>query len=336
VTLVAAIQVHTVPVLFGDLMLRGAAHAGTRRKLLRLRPTLAIGWADTHIVARAVLRELDQVLPHQPTLEAVRTALRQFSKENGRLGVQLTGWLLGDVPTAFMWDGNYPQEFVTDAPLMIGSGSEVLWKLLNDRPLDKPPPDGQSAVEYASFQTLTLTGNLMKSDLSDRILQQQYGFGVGYDILIADTGRFRYLSPIVYSALQVEVDAQGRIGATSRPWGIALLRSVGEFTVCQVGRNVEGMMDIDLVSPVLLSTSPASEARLKRALLRGPFVFDGLYCVLFTQLYEDGRLWPPLVGVVPRAAPIWLGSNERGITIAAGGPIQAAATVMAQRRHGRW
>lgn len=335
-TLVAAIKICDTPVLFGDLMLTERDRTSTRRKILRLRPTLAVGWSGTHIVARAIFRDLNDKLPFQPTIEEVRNALRQFSDENGFLSVQLTGWVLGHESVAFMWDGHFPNEFVLGEQFAIGSGLEVLMPRLTDRRLHAPPPPEVSTAEHVRSQALTLTGNLMKSDLSDRIQQSRFGFGVGYDVLVGESGRFRYISPVIYAAMSAQVDGEGHIRDVSRPLGVALLRTVGEHTFCQAGLNIDQVMDIDLISPVFSTTSKASKARLQRALLRGPYVFEGKYCVLFTQLIEGSKPWPPLVGVIPRSCPIWLRSDKRGVHIAGLGFIQAAAIEMARQRRGRW
>jgi hypothetical protein len=119
-TLVAALSVSETPVLFGDLLLRQNGSASTRRKLMRLRPNLAIGWCDTHIFAKAAFRHLNETLGNRPTASDLRDALKAFSAENGKLALQLTGWVLGPPNTAFMWDGEYPSVRI---PVMKGHRS---------------------------------------------------------------------------------------------------------------------------------------------------------------------------------------------------------------------
>lgn len=337
-TLVAALQAHGVPILMGDLMITGTGRSSTRRKIMRLRPNFAIGWSGALIAATTLLRDLDEQLPPNVTVHEFQSALQRSAHEIGCLELQLAGWILEDESTAFMWDSSYPQELVTGKRFLIGSGTGVLWPFLESQSLDGPHPTHSSAVEHASFQALTVVGNLMKSDLSDRATQRQSGFGVAYDLLIAAGGRFRYVSPVVYAAMATEVDHTGRIGKISRPWGVGLVRNVGEHTVCQIGRNTEGNMDIDLISPPFSRLTETSRQRLERVVVgrNGPFVFEGDYCVLFTQFVEGSTPWPPFVGVIRRDAPVWLRSHERGVDLAISGYLEAAAKVMAERRQGRW
>lgn len=335
-TLVAAIRANGVPVLIGDLMLTGGDRVSTRRKIMRLKPNLVVGWSGALIAARVILRELRIALPRTAGVRGLKDVLKSSACDIGRLDVQLVGWLWDDEPIAFMWDSQYPDELPTGDKFLIGSGSDTLWRFLEHHSLDSPPPQGTSALKHASCQALTIVGNLMKTDLSNRILQEQLGFGIAYDALVGDSRRFSYLSPVVYAALRAEVDSSGHLGQLSRPWGIALLRNVGEHTICQIGRNIEGVMDIDLIDPPLCLTSEPSRQRLKRALLTGPFVFEGEYCVVFTQLMEGDRPWPPLVGVFDRASEVWKASNRRGVDLALRGPLERAAKVMSERRHGRW
>jgi hypothetical protein len=230
----------------------------------------------------------------------------------------------------------HPSEFVTENDsYIIGSGVDFLRTFLANHRLDSAPPEGTSRFQHASMQTVTLTGNLMKSDLSDRDQEKRSGFGIGYDILISNLGRFQYLSPLVYAALSAQVDAAGNISNMSRPWGVCLTRSLGEHTLIQIGRNLEGAMDIHLITPVLPRETQASEDRLKRALLNGPYVFSGLYCVVFVQLIEGTLPWPRFVAVFAEGSPAWTRSSKRGVEIDIG-PIRHAAAVMAQRRNGRW
>jgi hypothetical protein len=175
----------------------------------------------------------------------------------------------------------------------------------------------------------------MKSDLSDRVRQKQFGFGVAYEVLIYEGNRFRYLTPVVYAAMGAQVDSAGHIIQMLRPWGIALMRNIGEHTICQIGRNLEGVMDIDLVEPPWSSEGVSARARLQRTLLTGPFVFEGQYCVLFTQFVEGTRLWPPAVGIIPHGSAEWVKSDKRGVQISTGA-LQGATIEIARLRRGRW
>lgn len=105
-TLVAALEIHGTPVMLGDLMVTRGKEQATRKKMVRLRPNLAIGWSDTLIAARVMLRELDEQLPDSVTIDDVGTVLQSSVHEIGTLGLQLIGWVLSDKSTAFSWSSD--------------------------------------------------------------------------------------------------------------------------------------------------------------------------------------------------------------------------------------
>lgn len=336
-TLVAAFEVYHTPVMLGDLMITNGAEPTTRKKIVRLRPNLAVGWSDRLIAARVMLKELDERLPRTASIEGVTDVLRSTAHEIGNFGLELTGWVLGSENTAFRWSSDNPEEVATGSSFCIGSGASWFSRFMRARDVSGPPASSTVTTrEHVSFQALTITGNLMKSELSTRELRP-FGFGFGYEILVADRGVFRYVSPVVYAMTRVNVDAAGVVQSPFSSSGIALVRNVGEFTIRQSTLFSERALDIDLISPPIARHSTASRSRIERAAI-GPdrlHMFDGSHCVLFTQLYEDEKPWPPLVGVIPRSSPVWLGSDHRGVRLSMDNVIQAAAEI-GKRRMGRW
>ncbi len=336
-TLVAALEIHGTPVMLSDLMVTRGQEQTTRKKMVRLRSNLAIGWSDTLIAAKVMLRELDERLPDRVTIDDVGKVLQTSAHEIGALGLQLIGWVLSDRSTAFSWSSDRPQDLFTGSTFTIGSGTPWLSTFMQGRNISGPPPKISTTFEQVNFQALVIAGNLMKSELSTRE-SRSLGFGFGYEVLVAHGDRFNYITPVVYAATRANVDAAGVVRSPFTATGTALIRNVGEFTICQSALFSDDVLDVDLVSPPIPCHSEHSNRRIERAAIdrEEPHVFDGRYCVHFTQLYEDGeKPWPPLVGVVPRTSSIWRDSSHRGVTLAMD-PVIKAAAEMGKRRKGRW
>lgn len=336
-TIVVPLNAFGVPVLIGDLLIsRGGLAAGTSKKIQRFGPTVALGWSGRRIEAKAMFSALGARLPANPTAEDVARLIVQAAAAQRPAELDITGWALSPKATPIYWSTAKPREVHTDHLTPIGSLPQWLLLAIGGYELGGSPPPVDD-FSRGACGALHLIGRLMSSELSLRDIREEFCAGAGYEALVADEAGFRYLSPVVYVALGAMVDANGELEQMSAPWGVALVRSIGEITFRQILSDYSGERLLDMVQPLFHVQPDRVHKRLGRWVLRQrtSLVFKGDYCVVFIQFWCHGAPWPPFVATLERGHGAWIGSSPQGVTLNWSFIRNAAKTIAAREAEKR-
>lgn len=291
-TLVAAFQHNGVPILLGDFLLTAQQDNGAyiRKKVHRISPNLVVGWADSKLSARVVLRELNDEFRNQ---HVTRGALENFlthypTDELRSLSVYLLGWIVDGEPHCFLWNSLYPEELFYGSPNFIGSGSPAFRKLLDQR-LVFARSTGSSNVEEAILFSLTKSCRLISDEMFGG-LNRELQFGFGFETLCFDGEQFRFVDNVLYTAFDIFYDV--RKGNIQTRFHEAMLkyRSFGDYSAVQVnlpGENRTKFFAITSVfddMPGLLERIPGINVSSNKTL---PVASD-YYCLYYRLHASDG------------------------------------------------
>src|SRR4051812_40561181 len=90
--------------MLGDFMITTAGQqSALRKKIRRLRPTMAIGWTGSEFAADTATIALHDALSPAPTRDEVDSALRALDVSLLVRPVTFLGWVGDPEPTAFKW-----------------------------------------------------------------------------------------------------------------------------------------------------------------------------------------------------------------------------------------
>src|SRR6266550_4655856 len=105
-TLIAAFQHDSVPLLLGDFLLTVQDSIGTRKKVHLISPNLVVGWTGSKLAARTVLKELnDEFRDQHVTCAALEDFLTHYpTSDLGSLDTHLVGWVVDGEPRCFLWN----------------------------------------------------------------------------------------------------------------------------------------------------------------------------------------------------------------------------------------
>jgi hypothetical protein len=250
-TLVAAFQHDSVPILLGDFLISAPSDQfGTRKKIHLISTNLVVGWADDLWAAKPVLNDLSMRFHGS---QVNRQELERFfkdypTKDLGSLSVQIVGWLVDDEPLCFFWRSDYPLEIYYDQQHFVGSGAQTFKEMLSTRSFVGSNRE-LKGVEAAIFLSLMKSSSLIADEILFGLNRQQ-GFGFAFEIVYFDGLQFRFVDNILYSAADVFYDPISRqIHHRFYPVTVKY-RSFNDFSVIQLNDLAEPRTQLFAVTPV--------------------------------------------------------------------------------------
>jgi len=209
-TLVATSRSAGVPILLGDFLIsQGATRRRGRKKITRLRNTLAIGWTGTLVHATGVIRRINAELSDSPTQEELALWLANYDPGlANQQSLKLIGWIAdGDDPVGFHWDGSAPEVHWGD-DWCVGTGGRAYEVFSKSYMVHRDPngPQEREALEW-------LVGLLTHLNCGDMLTQEghEIGVGGGYEALYWSFSerRFKYVEDVMYFLVACRMDRDG-------------------------------------------------------------------------------------------------------------------------------
>jgi len=201
--------------MVGDFMISSSLERGLgSKKIFRARPNLALGWTGRRSHAQQVLIPFLTRLSERPTRPDLETALAALAGDGADGPLKLAGWIADESePQAFLWDATAP-EIHWGEPWFIGSGGSSFE--LYSRFYKRPDGPREASAEKAALVGLLATlAQLNGGDVFVPAPSHAIGVGAGYEALYwsQSSGRFEYVSSIIYFAVRSYLDRGGRVAA---------------------------------------------------------------------------------------------------------------------------
>lgn len=229
-TLVAAYQELGMPVLLGDFLLSASGIAsGSRKKICRVSPNLAVGWCGHLVAAELVLNEMRHRFagrrPSKADLESYLTTYQVSTL--GSLEVHLVGWVIGSDASCFRWNSLWPRELFYGPHHYAGSGAQRFVALAGEG-----GSKGDVPKQHPARSALHSVAPMMMDEVSNRV-NRAAGFGYGYEILYLDDSEFVYVDDITFAFAEVDFSQEGRYIRTNLAPVVYRYSSVGEIAILQ-------------------------------------------------------------------------------------------------------
>jgi hypothetical protein len=211
-TLVAAYRERDVPVLIGDLLITGGEPGEARKKIHRLRPTLAVGYAGSLVAATRILSDLNARLSGFPSRSEFEAALRTTTvlPAGAQNELQLTGWLIDGAAHCFFWDSERPMVIEYHDESLIGTGQ----KRFADFIVREWPENASLEVEKLVLEKMCA---LMSDESLGLLKNRSHHFGLAYEALLFGGERFEYIDDVAYVATEFAFSSAGKYLGGPRP-----------------------------------------------------------------------------------------------------------------------
>ncbi|QEC49652.1 hypothetical protein FSW04_20110 [Baekduia soli] len=206
-TVVGCFFAHGQPAMLGDFLLTGDGRdAGVRKKITRLSPTVAVGWTGSMHAADRAVDGLRAALPARATRRQMEDALTGLDVADYVGPVSLVGWVIDPGFHRFKWDSALPGVVHWDEVWHVGSGGEVLDRMVGEQGL-VAAPDSDQPVDEA---LLTVGTNLMADEVLGQGLRQ-LRIGHGYEMLLWSGESFEYVADVTYMTIRATFDGSGGV-----------------------------------------------------------------------------------------------------------------------------
>jgi hypothetical protein len=278
-TLIAAIRLAGLPVMFADILVTAkvlpSAHEPLPtfqahelevvhpaewyrkfrpgRKVLRINPRLIVAWTGDVLAARPVLRLLQETFCNkEPSLTEIETCLSSIEDQHP-FNCLLLGWLAhGPDAQAFQWSSEKKEKLELVEDFALGSGEPELVKLSKECVIHDLDITSGTPYERAQRQAVAIAGNLLGTELADATTLHQR-FGAGYEIFVFDGCRFEPVQSATYIVWGMAMDP-GVVSTLPTVQRVIRYFYVGDFMFAQTGRvsskpgdltpNSEGMAQL--------------------------------------------------------------------------------------------
>jgi hypothetical protein len=228
-TLIAAYRENDRPILLGDFLITAhGARSGTRKKICRISPNLAVGWTGhllaTNQVMGALRRRFEGTRPSRTDLDSFLTTydVRQFRS----FAVHLIGWIVDSDNHCFCWNSDWPTE-VFYAPFHYGGSGATTFKALEAEGKSDAGPSAHPAQRalYNACRLMTDEHGARKNRAA--------GFGYAYEILYLEGGDFVYIDDVTFIFADVSFTQSGKYMDTKLIPFIYRYANMGEMTIVQ-------------------------------------------------------------------------------------------------------
>jgi hypothetical protein len=276
-TLVAAVEILNVPLVFGDILISapgerpavaiptrpdagqfvaptGYSIAGVRRKVVLLHDRLAVAWARNEMGARRLVKELRGFVGAGGVQRGgLFDWLRRYPSQGRGVQCELVGWIVDDEGgAAFHWgsDGTFS---VDQGPQLAGTGKEDFQAEILARPHGFYMKPDLSPADRALHLALSLAGNSIGREIaSGAPLQHLYGGGI--EVALFLDGRFRMASDVTFLTWLLEIDPDHQRSRIVPARAVLKFQHIGEHLVVHTARRDEqgrpAPQEIHIVSPV--------------------------------------------------------------------------------------
>jgi hypothetical protein len=251
-TLVAAFREQGIPFLLGDFLITvQGAEAGTRKKICRVTPNLAVAWTGHQIAAALVVNAMHK---HFAGTRATKAELERFlttfpTTDLAPFGLHLIGWILCTDAHCFRWNSGWPQEVFYAPHHYAGSGGPRFISLAGEG-----GSRGEVPEEHPARLVLDTVTRLMVDELGDQ-KNRAAGFGYAYEILFADGGEFVYVDDVTFVFAEVEFSVAGKYLRTILVPRFYRYISFGEMAIVQTqtlhsdAGTIRPQVDRNLITP---------------------------------------------------------------------------------------
>lgn len=302
-TLIAGFKAHGTPFLLGDFVLSAQGErAGVRKKVHRLGPNCCVAWTGHLIAANPVFRTLRErfdghTLISKQELEQILSAFHP--SDFGETNVVLVGWVIEDDQFCFRWRSDWPQELIPAEPAYDGSGSPIIQKWGGEATIHDASDPNLADLDLAIDTVLGISTNLMSQEIFYSEDLKKITFGHAYEILYFEDAEFRYVDNVLYFAITIEFDNNGKVMSSDFAPVFYKYRVLGEeYSLTECHENPIGTT-VNFITPVGSDYRRAKE--FASSFLRA-YQFDmaaRYYCVFVRLIAPD--FTSPFFSLIQRA-----------------------------------
>jgi hypothetical protein len=322
-TIVAAVRIGSLPVLFGDFIIsspvgigvppmwiptnpragaRAVSHSqisGLRKKIELVHAELCLGWSGSALAASAAMRAVaETVANNKPDLDVIRKCLATVDYYKKReLRVELVGWIgPKGKETCFKWSSTKPDKFEFSDNFMIGSGSDLLGEILNSR-------EGVYSEEVVSesdrciLKVLSKLGRFLGGEITLGDSLEKF-CGYGLEMIVSGEAGFQYLDEVSF----LHIDLMAENADNCRIWFGKVAykyKSFGSYSVVQVAHMSQTergyRVDESFITSITPVHGPMPSVDL-RTMGQLPYR-SNFYCLFFRIRLWNGRMATASVGL---------------------------------------
>lgn len=231
-TLVAAIELHGVPVLIGDVLITGKTPKTKpisiptltpnqlkqlntenpvmtlRRKVLQINEKLVIGWTGYEKEAEVVFEDIYHEFSSKNTSRSeFFQFLENFDKDFDPRWCKVVGWIADEEGViSFFWD-TVSKNVLTDDSFILGSGASDFSEALDGHRWLHNYEAIHSPQNLAIKTALSHAGNMIAQELLTG-LSISKGYGGGIEILYYDGKQFQAVDDVtfIFSTAKIDID----------------------------------------------------------------------------------------------------------------------------------
>ncbi len=209
-TLIAAYRPNGVLILLGDFLItyKGITDVSSRKKIHKISSNFVIGWTgrlnDASLILRNLFERFEDKIVTLQEVESFLTSLKIDEKYQKEL--ILIGWVVEkNLPVCFLWDISVSAKIYYASRHVAGSGGQRFLNLLTQANYWRGTPEGNN-TEKAIYAALSEITELYRDETFER-MNQQAGFGHGYELLYFNGQEFQYVENIAFSGVKVYWDS---------------------------------------------------------------------------------------------------------------------------------
>jgi hypothetical protein len=236
-TLLAAHQLHDIPVLIGDALCTAPDSQSLKKKIYLITSNLAVGWTGYAITAASVIGEMLSTFKDKT---ATRSGLESFFAGFSCPGmvereVRIVGWIVDDQPSPFIWHSSYPSEVFYNDFYFEGSGEQYYESVTQSSLLSGTSPGRSGSVDVALSAAQSALSHCGQAFFSEQLDYATWDrtFGFAYEVIVYGYGQFWPLGATMYLPWTYYWNPQTETGTAELEPHLWKMNFLGDYSVLQ-------------------------------------------------------------------------------------------------------